>query len=73
MPWIRSVVNHLYWSAQSCNGDGELLKEKWMSCVHHVAIVHAWNGERVVQCEHSIDEGNNIAWMEIDSPPHLAL
>ncbi|KAJ4947727.1 hypothetical protein JOQ06_009760 [Pogonophryne albipinna] len=31
-PWIRSVVNHLYWSAVSTeSGHGDLVAEKWMS------------------------------------------
>src|SRR5664279_1566591 len=72
MPWIRHIANHLYWSAQTCNGDGELLREKWVSCIHHIANVHAWNGEKLVHCEHG-EVDDNTCWLEIDSPAHLAL
>ena len=27
-PWIPSIVNHLWWSAESCGNDPEVLKEK---------------------------------------------
>lgn len=33
---IPSIRNHLWWSAQTCEGDAEVLKEKWVSAVHHV-------------------------------------
>ena len=30
-PWIKSVSNHLWWCADTCEGDKELLREKWIS------------------------------------------
>ena len=40
-PWIQSISNHLWWSAASCNGDVELLREKWRSVLHHtVTSIH---------------------------------
>ena len=38
--WIPSVDNHLWWSAQTCNEDPELLCEKWLSVIHHVRDRH---------------------------------
>jgi len=73
MPWVKSISNHLYWSSQTCYGDEQLLREKWMSCVNHVANVHSWNGEKMTSCEHGIIENDDIAWLDIDSPPHMAL
>ena len=74
MPWIRHIGNHLYWSAQSCNGDGELLKAKWMSCIYHITDVHSWNGELMVHCEHAdIDDHDDVCWLEIESPAHKAM
>ena len=29
--WIQSVFNHLWWNVGTCNGDPEILKEKWVS------------------------------------------
>lgn len=32
--WIPSIVNHLWWSAQTCEANAEVLKEKWVSVIH---------------------------------------
>ena len=72
MPWIHSITNHLYWSAQTCNGNADLLREKWASCIHHVVNIHQWNGEQMVRCEHeTVDD--DIDWLTIDSDAHKAL
>src|SRR5664279_839269 len=75
MPWIHSINNHLYWCSRTCCGDPQLLKEKWMSCVHHVVNRHHWNGERMTQCEHEAtdDTDNDTAWLTMDSDSHKAL
>ena len=44
-PWIQSISNHLWWSAQSCKGDAQVLVEKWKSIVHHVSNVHEWDSD----------------------------
>ena len=44
LPWIQSISNHLWWAAQTCNGDAQLLTEKWISIVYHISNVHKWNG-----------------------------
>ena len=44
LPWILSISNHLWWAAQTCNGDVQILTEKWTSIVYHVSNVHKWNG-----------------------------
>ena len=52
-PWIKAVCNHLWWSSATCNGDAELLKEKWMSIVFHTANKHHWPGcKHFKKCEH---------------------
>ena len=38
LPWIQSISNHLWWSAQTCNGDAQLLTDKWVSIVHHISM-----------------------------------
>jgi len=42
-PWIKSVSNHLWWCADTCNGDKELLREKWIPIIHHPANIHHWD------------------------------
>jgi hypothetical protein len=74
MPWIHCISNHLYYCSQTCCGDPQLLKEKWMSCVHHTVNRHQWNGERFAQCEHDdIDNDNDYAWMTENGEGHKAL
>ena len=38
LPWIQSISNHLWWSAKTCNGDAQLLTDKW------VCNAHEWVG-----------------------------
>jgi len=75
MPWIHSVSNHLYWCSETCGRDSQLLKEKWISCVHHIVNRHHWNGERMVQCEHALidDDTDSTDWLTMDSDAHKAL
>ena len=39
--WIKSVSNHLWWFADTCEKDKNLLREKWISIVHHSANIHS--------------------------------
>lgn len=52
-PWIPSIVNHLWWCAESCNKDAEVLREKWLSVIHHVTNRHSWPGNKhFPKCDH---------------------
>ena len=44
LPWIQSISNHLCWAVQTCNGDAQLLNEKWTSIIYHISNVHEWDG-----------------------------
>jgi len=72
MPWIPFVNNHLYFSAQTCDGKPDLLREKWASCAHHIANVHQWNGGLMTECEHGA-VSDDTDWLTIDSDAHRAL
>ena len=76
-PWIQSVSNHLWWSAATCNGDSELLTEKWTSVVHHVVNKHCWTGcKKFKKCEHdrlTRTQRKNTSWLTPGSPAHVAL
>lgn len=51
--WVKSIGNHLWWSCATCNGDAELLKEKWVSVLFHVQNKHRWTGnKKFKKCEH---------------------
>ncbi|XP_061193060.1 uncharacterized protein LOC133201277 [Saccostrea echinata] len=56
--WIRSICNHLYWSAASTpDGNGQLLLKKWQSVANHVQNIHEHDGELYNTCPHGPLEG----------------
>ena len=51
--WIKSIINHFWWSCSTCNGSSYLLKEKWLSLLYHIRGIHQWQiGDRHIYCEH---------------------
>ena len=41
-PWIKSISNHMWWSAKECKGDPDVLVNNWISIVNHIADKHTW-------------------------------
>ena len=37
-PWIKSVAHHFWWACSTCEGDAQILREKWLSIIFHVQI-----------------------------------
>jgi hypothetical protein len=59
MSWSKSISNHLWWSAQTCNGNPETLTSKWCNLVKHLQNQHEL-------CEHeelSQEETRKKAWV----------
>lgn len=52
--WKSSINNHLWWSAQTCGENSDLLVDKFISILNHVANIHEWTDENgtTKQCEH---------------------
>lgn len=54
--WKSSLVNHLWWSAQTCKTNREVLEEKHKSVLNHIANIHEWQNDGtskyVHKCEH---------------------
>lgn len=75
--WIKSTSNHLWWSVATCNGDANLLREKWISIVYHAANRHRWAGcKKFKKCAHhpvSRKEKKSVQWLKPGSPVHVAL
>ena len=76
-PWIQSISNHLSWSAATCNGGKELLREKWKSVLDDVANKHKWSGNthfhQCTQRRISTSETKQICWLKPGTQAHLAL
>ena len=77
--WMQSISNHLWWAAQTCNGDAQLLTEKWTSIVYHISNVHEWDGgEGSVfnKCVHPTlppEEQRSKKWLRSGSLVHTTL
>lgn len=69
--WSRSVSNHLYWCVASSDGDGEMVKQKWLSMLNHVANIHEGHGDKFPRCEHGDLEDR--LWMKKGFKPHAEL
>ncbi|XP_046548601.1 uncharacterized protein LOC124258581 [Haliotis rubra] len=66
-PWIKSIVNHLYWCAASTpHGDPELVLEKWRSVINHVQNIHVGHGARFNECQHPLEgsEAPKKKWLK---------
>ncbi|XP_028516392.1 uncharacterized protein LOC114575539 [Exaiptasia diaphana] len=52
--WIKSITNHLYWVADSSNGDdGDLALAKWESLAGHLQNRHARHPNKLYRkCTH---------------------
>lgn len=65
--WIQAIVNHLWYSVASCGGDVLLLKEKWISILHHITDHHSWRtGQKINKCEHTAytrEERKSRPWL----------
>ena len=76
-PWIKSVSNHLWWFADTCEKDKNLLREKWISIVHHSANIHSWDSADLYhECPHPLiprEEARTKRWLRPGSPAHEAL
>ena len=51
--WAKAISNHLWWCCTTSGGNIKLLKEKWVSILHHITGVHSWRlSELFNVCEH---------------------
>ncbi|XP_078020968.1 uncharacterized protein LOC117272855 [Epinephelus lanceolatus] len=76
-PWVKSIINHLYWSCESCKGDQEECVHWWKSLLHHICGVHRWEENGVEHtCHHpplTEVQQRRRKWIKADSPPFQAL
>ena len=51
--WIKSIGNHFCWVCATCEGDPELLREKWISVLFRIQNKHERTGSnRFTKCVH---------------------
>ena len=51
--WVKSMVNHLYWSAVSTpSRNGEKIQGKWLSLDNHIHNIHRGHSAAFPKCEH---------------------
>ena len=76
-PWVQHIINHLYWSVQTCNGNGEELQERFLSVLHHIKNRHVFTGNKYYKkCDHkpySREEEDERQWMHMGKPAHNVL
>lgn len=69
--WIPAIINHLWYCVATCDGDPLLLKEKWISIMHHITNRHIWHtGEKFHCCEHqpySREQAKSRPWLKKSS------
>ena len=78
--WIKCVSNHLWWCSQTCGGNAETLRERWVSILNHVVSIlnkHKWkNSKYFRRCEHgrlSRRKERKTKWLEDGSSAYVAL
>ena len=78
--WIQCISNHLWWCAATCNGQAEVLREKWLSMLEHIVNKHTWKSspkfQFVKKCGHAVmsrREKKSITWLKKGSPSLVAL
>ncbi|XP_049517016.1 uncharacterized protein LOC119440580 [Dermacentor silvarum] len=63
--WTKSIVNHLYWSASSSDGNKDSIVPKWISILNHIQDIHSHENELFPTCAHGDIEPR--AWLSEES------
>lgn len=52
--WAQSIINHFYWSINSCDGNGKALVERFTSLKHHIVNRHKFEHQQYYkECAHT--------------------
>ncbi|XP_071160693.1 uncharacterized protein [Mytilus edulis] len=68
-PWIKSIVNHIYWISSSCGMDGDLKTAKWLSIMNHMCNKHEGHSSIYPKCDHG-ELSQDRQWLEEGSVPY---
>ncbi|XP_071950193.1 uncharacterized protein [Antedon mediterranea] len=58
--WRRSIINHLYWSVVTSNGNGDLALAKWDSITNHIVDIHSGHSDLFPACIHGPAQKKNF-------------
>ena len=76
-PLIQAILNHLWWCAETCGGDPNMLKEKCLSLPYHIIDKHRWMSCRLFKksghLAMSRRERKSIRWLKAGSLAYVAL
>lgn len=75
--WIKSIINHFWWSCASSKGNVDELTEKWVSILNHITNRHTWKGNKFYKrCAHkrlSKKQRSTKPFLKRTSPAFIAL
>jgi hypothetical protein len=73
-PWIRSILNHLWYSVENCQGNPLRCQEMFRSIAYHISNEHSWPNDNhfslVSTCAHTELTTEKVAstgWLPKDS------
>lgn len=69
--WAHSISNHIYFCAATSDGNGDFVREKWVSILNHVTGRHEGHGELYPRCLHG--PVDNRLWIRRGSKAFLEL
>lgn len=65
--WIKSIINHIYWTAASSTSEPERIA-KWTTILNHVRDVHTHEDPLYPKCEHVIRKTTDKSkWLQADT------
>ncbi|XP_004919757.2 uncharacterized protein LOC100493420 isoform X1 [Xenopus tropicalis] len=75
--WISAITNHLWWCAQTCNQDVDVLLDKWKSVMFHLSNKHSFHSlENYKKCQHKripAVKARRFAWITSEHPAYAPL
>jgi len=77
-PWLKSIINHFWWSCANCEGDVDKLRDMWTSLLSHIRNVHKFprNKSTYKSCAHQkLSKRQKLSkkWLKKSSPAYAAL
>ena len=54
VPWVRRILNHVWYSSRNCDGNPDKLVELFSSIAYHISGKHKWKGNKFINmCSHA--------------------